>query len=113
MGIPARAGRSMPHPASGPASDEARAQSAESRVERCENSSRPSPASSVAKARSLSADRAHMHTIVRLGVCVDFYSLILKRSGFFSGRVLGGQRGEGGENWRWPPGGVSPTGVIK
>lgn len=45
------------------------------------------------KARSLSGVRAHTRRIVRSGVCVDFYSLILKRSGFFSGRVLGGQQG--------------------
>lgn len=36
------------------------------------------------------ATRSH---IVREDVCVDFYSLILKRSGFFSGRLLGGPGG--------------------
>lgn len=36
--------------------------------------------------------RAHTRSIVHSGVCVDFYSLILKRSGFFSGRVLGASR---------------------
>lgn len=35
----------------------------------------------------------HTRILVRAGVCVDFYSLILKRSGFFSGRVLGGTWG--------------------
>lgn len=35
----------------------------------------------------------HTRVVVLVGVCVDFYSLILKRSGFFSGRVLGGTWG--------------------
>lgn len=35
----------------------------------------------------------HTRVVVPVGVCVDFYSLILKRSGFFSGRVLGGTWG--------------------
>lgn len=32
---------------------------------------------------------------------------------FFRAGARGPEGTEGGENWRWPPGGVSPTGVIK